>query len=262
MAGAGNRTDGTVGMTDDDGMIDEAGATSETSGIVLDIQRAALHDGQGLRATVFLKGCPLRCAWCHNPESQAAYPETGASGKIYGASMSVAAVMVVVERDRGYYDASGGGVTLSGGEPTQQFGFCRELLRAARRAGIHTCLDTCGELPTSRLIELVPLVDLFLFDIKLADAEGHRRWTGVDGTLIRRNLDELLRRGAAVHLRAPIVPGVNDDPVHDRFLRDLEATGQFVAVERMPYHDIGRSKYEDLGRQPPAFDGFLRPGVD
>ncbi|MFW6032248.1 MAG: radical SAM protein [Phycisphaeraceae bacterium] len=223
-------------------------------GIVFDIQRSALHDGPGLRTAVFLKGCPLRCAWCHNPESQRPGIEQGRSGKVYGEVMTVEAVMDVVRLDRAYYEASGGGVTLTGGEPTMQYDFCRALLEAAKAEGIHTCLDTCGQVPTDRLLALAPLVDVFHYDLKLTGDAEHRRWTGVDGRLIRRNLEALREAGARIILRCPIIPGVNDDPQHLAALDALERSAPaFEAVERLDYHASAAAKYDDLGREPPRF---------
>ncbi len=222
------------------------------TGIVFDIQRASLHDGPGLRTTVFLKGCPLRCAWCHNPESQKLQPETGQSGKVYGEPMSVDTVMEAVLADRAYYKRSGGGLTLSGGEPTVQYDFCQALLQAARAQGIHTCLDTCGHVPTDKLLALVPLVDLFHFDYKATGADVCQQWTGVDGQLIEHNRQALLKAGASLCLRCPIVPGANDSAEHLRRLDQFAASGAYTHVERLTYHDTGRGKYADLGRTPPA----------
>lgn len=223
------------------------------TGIVFDLQRASLHDGPGLRTTVFLKGCPLRCAWCHNPESQGLAPEAGLSGKVYGRPMTVEEVMAVVRADRAFYETSNGGMTLSGGEPTVQFNFCRALLAAARDEGIHTCLDTCGYVSRNRLLELVPLVDLFHYDYKLEDRHAHERWTGVDNRLIKRNLHALIDRGARIILRCPIIPGVNDTPEHEEALAAWEAHEGIESVERLPYHATGNAKYADLGRTEPRF---------
>jgi len=224
-----------------------------TTGIVFDIQRAALHDGPGLRTTVFLKGCPLRCAWCHNPESQRLPAETGRSGKVYGRTMSVDEVMETVRADRAFYERSGGGLTISGGEPTVQFEFCEALLSAARAEGIRTCLDTCGHFPTGRLETLLPLVDLWHFDYKASTPEAHRRWVGSDGHLILENLEALLAAGSRVRLRCPIIPGANDTPGHRAALVRWERDPRIEKVERLPYHNTGNTKYTDLDRPVPRF---------
>lgn len=224
---------------------------SEPTGIVFDVQRGALHDGPGIRTTVFLKGCPLRCTWCHNPESQHFEPETGRSGKIYGQVRTVAEVMAVVRRDRRYYEASGGGLTLSGGEPTAQYEFCMALLTAARAEGIATCLDTCGQIPWGQLERLRPLVDVFLFDYKATGADLHRALTGVEPTLILANLRRLLAAGSRVILRCPLVPGLNATPEHDEAIIHLQTEFPALTVERLPYHSWGEAKYDDLGRARP-----------
>ncbi len=224
-----------------------------TSGIVFDIQRASLHDGPGLRTTVFLKGCPLRCEWCHNPESWNVAPQTGRSGKVYGQTMTVEKVMSTVCADRAFYTASGGGMTLSGGEPTVQFAFCKAILEAARQEGIHTCLDTCGHCPSEKLLELLPLVDLFHYDWKLSTPALHQRWTGVDGTLIRDNLCLLIEHRARIILRCPVIPGVNDEPSHARQLEHWDAHPGIGSVERLPYHSTGLAKARDLGCEAEAF---------
>ena len=212
-------------------------------GIVFDIKRGSTNDGPGLRTTVFLKGCPLRCLWCHNPEAMRRPPEVrfvdtlcrtcGAcveacpnrlhridaeQGHVFdrtgcavcgrcvaacpsgalamaGGAMSVDEVMRVVIRDAAYYRRSGGGMTLSGGEPLVQHQFARQLLAAAGDRRIHTCLDTTGHAPTEHLMGLADHVDLFLYDYKESDPQRHRRYTGVDNALILRNLAELDRRG-------------------------------------------------------------------
>jgi pyruvate formate lyase activating enzyme len=144
------------------------------TGLVFDIQRFSIHDGPGIRTTVFLKGCPLSCLWCHNPESQ----ETG--------------------KDVTFYEHSGGGMTVSGGEPMLQFEFARDLLAGARAAGLHTCMETCGYAAQERMLALCPLVDLFLYDIKETDDARHREFTGVSNQPILANLAALERRTAAL----------------------------------------------------------------
>ena len=221
-------------------------------GIVFDIQRSALHDGPGIRTTVFLKGCPLRCGWCHNPESQAFAPETGCSGKVYGREMSVEEVMAAVRRDRAFYRASGGGLTISGGEPTSQYAFCSALLAAAKAEGIHTCLDTCGAIDWPRLDALRTHVDVFLCDYKATDPDLHRELTGIAPALPHANLKRLLEKGAAVRLRCPLLPGVNDDAGHLAAIAALGRRYPALTIDLMAYHDIGAGKYDDLGRARPA----------
>ncbi|HTS18147.1 MAG TPA: glycyl-radical enzyme activating protein [Verrucomicrobiae bacterium] len=227
----------------------------EPTGIVFDIQRAAFQDGPGIRTTVFLKGCPLRCAWCHNPESWRLEPQRVVAGdaeKVYGREMTLAEVMAEVRRDHNYYVASGGGVTISGGEPTVQIEFCRALLRAAKAEGIHTCLDTCGYGRTEVFLGLLPDVDLFLWDYKATGDELHCTLTGVPARGILRNLRALHRHGARILLRCPLVPGVNDMPEHFRavgtLMRDLPG---LQGIEFLPYHETGRGKYEPLGLAAP-----------
>jgi pyruvate formate lyase activating enzyme len=224
---------------------------NDALGIVFDLQRGAMHDGPGVRTTVFLKGCPLRCAWCHNPESQAFAPEVGRCGRTYGRAATVSEIMAVVRRDTRFYAASGGGLTVSGGEPTAQYAFCAALLGAAKAEGIHTCLDTCGELDWPRLDALRSSVDLFLYDYKATDPARHRALTGVAPDRVFANLARLLEAGAPVCLRCPLVPGVNDDPGHVAAIAELGRRWPRLAIDIMPYHDVGGGKYDDLGRPRP-----------
>jgi pyruvate formate lyase activating enzyme len=237
------------------------------TGIVFDIQRGAFHDGPGVRTTVFLKGCPLRCRWCHNPESWSPRPQNAAPARpggppvVYGREMTVEDVMRVVRRDRAFYTSqdAGGGLTISGGEPTAQWDFCRDLLQAASAEGIHTCLDTCGHGPEERFAALAPLVGLFLWDIKATDTAAaprlHEALTGVPAAPILRNFRRLYADGAAILLRCPLVPGVNDTPAH------LEAIARFACdyprlagVEVLPWHPAGLGKFDRLGIPRPALD--------
>jgi glycyl-radical enzyme activating protein len=265
-----------------------------TTGIVFDIQRFGLHDGPGIRTVVFLKGCPLHCAWCHNPESQVRQPqvrfreevcvrcgacaaacehgahEIGLDGHLYdrtacqvcgrcieeclyeglvltGKEYSVEEVMAVVRRDVVYYDQSGGGITLSGGEPLAQPAFTLALLQAARAEGIHTCIETSGCAAQPVLERVLPWVDLFLYDYK-GSGEQHRALTGVDSGIILENLAILIERGAQVRLRCPLVPGVNDSDEHLAAIVDLER--RFPAldgIDLLPYHNTGSGKYGQYG---------------
>ena len=265
---------------------------------VFDIQRFALHDGPGIRTTVFLKGCPLDCLWCHNPESKKSRPQLGllrkncvgcgkcasvcekgvhsftADGshevdfelcdacgecvkacpnsalKIYGKPMTVKDILKTVVRDRDFYDRSGGGLTVSGGEPMAQFEGLKVLLEAAKESGIHVCLDTSGQAATEKYAAIAPYVDLFLFDYKLTDPDTHRIYTGADNSLILKNLDYLCRSGSKVFLRCPIIPGVNNDDLHYRGIAELSRKYDgIVQVNLMTYHDMAKGKAEQIGER-------------
>lgn len=267
-------------------------------GLLFDIKRYSINDGPGIRATLFFKGCPLRCRWCHNPESIAPQVQklftaakcidcgacvsacpvgacavspphgivtdaarcilcgrcaevcptlaTQMSGRYY----SVAELLAIVEKERHHFDQSGGGVTCSGGEPLLQAPFLHELLVALGARHIHRCVDTCGLAPWETLAEIARHTDLFLYDLKLIDPERHRLQTGVDNALILDNLQRLAATGAAIHIRLPLIGGVNADDAN------LEATAQLVAelagekkpVHLLPFHDVARAKDEKLGQ--------------
>lgn len=223
-------------------------------GIVFDIQRFCVHDGPGIRTTVFLKGCPLRCAWCHNPESWRREPEPlvkeNGQTKLCGQEMTVGEVMDEVMVDYLYYRNSEGGVTLSGGEPMAQFEFTRALLQDAKRRGLHTCIETSGYAQSQKFNEIMPYVDLFLYDIKGTDPQAHKAHTGVGNRLILDNLELLHRNGAQILLRCPIIPGVNDSDTHLSGVAQLtERLPGISGVEIMPYHDMGKGKWKELGRK-------------
>ena len=226
--------------------------TTALKGIVFDIKRGGVKDGPGLRTSVFLKGCPLRCVWCHNPESQLPQPETAVDGSVCGRMMSVDEVMAEVLPDIPFYSTSGGGLTLTGGEPLSQPDFALALAKAAKAAGIHVALDTSGHAPWNTLERFLPVVDLFLYDIKAADSDRHRELTGVDNGLVLANLERLDAAGAHIFLRCPLVPGINDDEAHLAAVGDLAerlAGVEEVTVE--PYHPVGLEKYRKFGKKPP-----------
>ncbi|MBE2271622.1 MAG: glycyl-radical enzyme activating protein [Anaerolinea sp.] len=218
-------------------------------GVVFNIQRFTLHDGPGIRTTVFLKGCPLRCVWCHNPEAMSPEPETSSTGQPFGALMTADEVLAVIAKDRRYYDNSGGGVTFSGGEPLFQFKFTLELAERAKAAGLHVAIDTAGFAPQRHYEQILPYVDLFLYDIKADSGELHRALTGVSNDLILRNLDALMTYGARVRLRCPLVPGVNDHADHLRFIAGLAARYPALdGIDLMPFHNLAAGKWHAVNK--------------
>jgi len=191
----------------------------DIQGLIFDIKKYAIHDGPGIRTTVFLKGCPLECWWCHNPEGRSEQPEVvsikqngkpSAKEEKIGRLISVAELMKEVEKDRVFYDQSGGGVTFSGGEPMMQPDFLAAALAACRDAGLSAAVDSCGYAPVEDFDRIYELVDLILYDLKLADDELHKKYTGVSNGLILNNLTFLSEKGNKVRLRIPMVPGITD----------------------------------------------------
>ena len=221
-------------------------------GLIFQIQRYCLHDGPGIRTTVFFKGCPLRCRWCHNPESQDASVQEMA-GETCGYAVTVEQVLAEVQKDEVFYRHSGGGITLSGGEPLLQAEFAYALLAQAKQNGMHTCIETCGYAETAEIRKIAEVTDLFLYDWKLTNKDLHRAYTGADNDLIAKNLRELATAGANIILRCPIVPEVNDTEEHFRGIAELANTlPNIQAIEIEPYHSLGNGKYQKLGRQSPA----------
>lgn len=222
-----------------------------SSGIVFDIQRSALNDGPGLRTTVFLKGCPLRCKWCHNPESWSRETQVNHHGKLFGKPMTIEQVMEIVRLDKAYYLSSGGGITISGGEPLYQADFTIALLKAARAEGIHTCLDTSGYCPIGLMEQVLPWVDIFHFDYKATGETLHRELTGVSEKRIQENLLFLIQKNARIILRCPMIPDINDSAAHFETIRKYAETypAQIVQVDLLPYHSTGFHKYAELGME-------------
>ena len=273
-----------------------------TSGIVLSIERCSLHDGPGLRTTVFLKGCPLSCLWCHNPESKSFKPEifyfdekcvrcglchntcgnhniintkhiinrenctaeNAACGKcvsvcpqsaleIKGVTMSARDVINIVLKDTRYYKQSGGGLTLSGGEPLAQFDFTQDLLRMAKENGLHTCMETSGYAPVEKLLSIIPYVDLFLYDFKESSDDEHKKITGVSNRLIMENLFAIDKTGAKIILRCPVIPSFNERGDHFAAIAaTANALNNIIEVNIMPYHPMGASKAARIGREYPV----------
>ncbi len=278
-----------------------------TKATIFDIQRFSVHDGPGIRTTVFIKGCPIKCLWCHNPESQAPYPqlmfhkeqcigcgkcvrvcesachrweedgthrilreacthcgscvqECVGALSMCGKKMTPDEVLQVVLRDRCFYENSGGGLTLSGGEPLWSIDFSYELLRLAKEAGLHTALETSGCSKWEDLERIRPFVDLFLYDYKETDSDLHKQFTGVSNHLILDNLKRLNDTGASVILRCPIIPGCNDREDHFQAIGRLaDALPCITGVDIEPYHPLGRSKSLDLGMEYPLGDLSFPP---
>ena len=273
------------------------------TGVIFDIKKFAINDGPGIRTTIFFKGCPLSCAWCHNPESVAFQPQKmfnaskciasegctecadacpsdaitfrdglpfvdgtrctmcGACAdacptlaiEMVGRNMTVAELMKIIENERIFYDESGGGVTFSGGEALAQLPFLINILDACGDADIHRTLDTTGLTSTENLLKVAERVELFLYDLKLMDSNKHKKFCGVENSLILKNLRALAESGANINIRIPLINGVNSD------LTNLTETAKFIAslpgaqskpiwVNLLPFHNIAEKKYERLGK--------------
>jgi pyruvate formate lyase activating enzyme len=231
-----------------------------TAVTIFDIKRFAVHDGPGIRTTVFLKGCPMRCWWCHNPESQSTEPVTVsverkvngrsiAATKRYGETIGVDDLVAILLRDRHFYEGSGGGITFSGGEPMMQTEALELLLKQCRRNGLHTAVDTSGYAGRDQFGRIADHTDLFLYDLKNMERELHEKYTGVENGLILANADYLLDLGARVIFRIPVIPGINtsEDEIQ-RFISFVkERRDRLEELHLLPYHRIAGSKYARLG---------------
>lgn len=248
------------------------------NGMIFDIQRFCIHDGPGIRTTVFLKGCPLRCLWCHNPESQSSARETmfckercvscgrcqngmeeyfvcfhGAK-EICGYPISADRVLEQLLRDKIFFEHSGGGITLSGGEPLYQLDFSLDLLKKAKESGLHTAVETCGFSSCEALEKTAAYTDLFLFDYKETDPIRHKEYTGVENTVILQNLAFLNGLNKQIILRCPIIKGFNDRDEHWKGIAETANRHRHILqIEIEPYHPLGEGKRIALGKSPRKF---------
>jgi len=223
----------------------------QTKGRIFDIQRFSVHDGPGIRTIVFLKGCYLRCKWCCNPEGQEyAIQQLTMNGKTktVGQDITVDEVMDIVERDRGYYQRSGGGLTLSGGECLSQFEFAKNLLIAAKARGINTAIESTGFAPYEKIEQLIPYLDVYLMDIKHMNCDKHKEFTGQPNDLILQNAKQIAKNFKKLIVRTPVIPTFNATVDE---IREIAKYAKSIGVEEMhilPYHRLGKDKYTGLGR--------------
>lgn len=226
----------------------------QTKGRIFDIQRYSIHDGHGIRTIVFLKGCVLRCRWCCNPESQEYKIQTmmvQGKPKTIGRDVTVEEVVQEVEKDRAYYRRSGGGLTLSGGESLCQPEFARDLLRAAKEAGITTAMESMACAKWEVIEDILPYLDQYLMDIKHINPEKHKEFTGRSNELMLENARKVAASGMTeLSIRVPVIPTFNDTPEE---IRDIAwFADKLPGVKRihlLPYHRLGQDKYDGLGRE-------------
>lgn len=241
----------------------------DTKARIFEIKRFAVHDGDGIRTTVFFKGCPLRCIWCHNPEGISFEPQIafyehkcigcgscrkdgftvcdclGEARVQYGRDIDLNELLPLLLEDKEFYEASGGGITLSGGECLLQASFCANLLKALKEKGIHTAVDTCGFVPREQLDKVIPYTDIFLYDMKAYDEDVHIRCTGHSNKQILENLIYLDSLGKNIEIRIPYVPDFNDNQI-EKIAHFLAPLKNISKIRILPYHNYAGSKYKAL----------------
>ncbi len=239
---------------------------------IFEIKRFAVHDGDGIRTTVFFKGCPLKCVWCHNPEGISPEIQTaiyahkciscgecqkknfdvskclGEARVIYGRETTVEELLPKLLEDKDFYESSDGGVTLSGGECLMQADFCAELLKKLKENGIGTAVDTCGFVSKSVLDKVIPYTDIFLYDLKAIDSDIHEKCTGQPNEIILENLKYLDSLGCKIEIRYPYVPEYNDGEV-EKIAEFLSGLKNITKIRVLAYHNYAGSKYDALGME-------------
>lgn len=237
------------------------------AGLIYNIQRFSIHDGPGIRTTVFFKGCPMHCPWCHNPESQSPYPQhirnprmcvdcklcesvgedacPSGSIKRVGETWDEKALFLEITKDLVFFEESGGGVTFSGGEPLMQGEFLLPMLKRCRARGIHTTLDTCGVGNPQLLKWILEYTDLVLFDIKNMNPILHLAQTGIPLDSVLTNLEVVKSSGVPFWIRIPVIPGMNDDFSFFSAIAEVSPGAERICL--LPYHSIGSEKYTKLG---------------
>jgi len=232
--------------------------------IVFSIEEFAIHDGPGIRTTIFLKGCPLKCVWCHNPEGISPEPQymyKKGEKSVCGRSISTQELAAVILKNKDIYTHNQGGITLTGGEPLMQSGFVMELLQLL--PGIHKAMETSGYVSASIFEKVIPMLDLVLFDVKHTDAGMHKKYTGKDNKLILRNLEYLCSGETDFIIRVPLIPGVNDTKENMlALLSRIKGAPGLKRVELLKYHKTAGAKYAMIGEEyDPPFDTTIPPRV-
>ncbi|MBO4573171.1 MAG: radical SAM protein [Clostridia bacterium] len=224
------------------------------TGVVFNIQRYCLRDGEGIRTCIFFKGCPLHCPWCHNPEGISPRVERGEDGSVFGKEVSADELIAEILKDKKYYSLSGGGVTFSGGEPLFQAEFCKELAYRIKAEGVSVAIETSGFGSDETVKSLLPYVDEVLFDIKILDETAFKKICGGDISAVIKNLRLFDDFCVPITLRCPVIFGVNDFKEHfievGKLAKELKNVKK---VQLLPYHDFGVEKAKNLGKSQPRY---------
>jgi len=230
--------------------------------LVFDIKRGSSEDGPGIRTTVFFKGCPLVCVWCQNPEGINQEQELDLNGNEVGFWITLEELLYRVKQDRPFYDSSGGGITLSGGEPARQLVFIHHFLKALKADGIHTAIETCGLFNYERFKEMVlPHLDLIYYDLKLFDDFQSRRHTGCSNKIILENFSCLISEAKIpVIPRIPLIPGITDTEENLSSIAHFLRTHGIEDCTLMPYNPMWQDKLKQLGKTATySRNSFLSP---